>query len=89
MPAGVSSALETSIGRAVGLELALALPQLAGACGLGTAALLAEDVVAEPLLPVDGSLRARPRPVPDRTAAPDDVGPLRRRLIAALDEATP
>ena len=85
LPAVVSSALETSVGLAVGLELALALPGLEGACGLGTAALLAEDVVADPLRPVAGQLRARPRPVPTEVAPPDDVDRLERRLAAALD----
>jgi len=85
LPAVVSSALETTVGLAVGLELALALPGLAGACGLGTAALLAEDVVDEPLRPESGRLVGRARPVPARVPAPADPGPLRERLSAALD----
>ena len=56
LPAVVSSALDTSVGIAAGVALAAALPQLQHACGLGTAALLAGDVVADPLLPVDGTL---------------------------------
>jgi O-succinylbenzoate synthase len=56
LPIVVSSAMETSVGLAAGLALALALPDLPYACGLGTGALLAEDVVAEPLLPRDGKL---------------------------------
>lgn len=64
LPAVVSSALETSVGLAAGVALAAALPGLPYACGLGTARLLAADVVAEPLLPVDGVLRVR-RPEPD------------------------
>ena len=46
LPAVVSSALETSIGLAMGVALAAALPELDYDCGLGTAALLAADVVA-------------------------------------------
>jgi O-succinylbenzoate synthase len=49
---------------AAGLALAAALDHLPYACGLGTASLLAADVVADPLLPVDGVLAVR-RPVPD------------------------
>lgn len=56
LPAVVSSALDTSVGLAAGVRLAAALPVLEHDCGLGTAALLAADVVAEPLLPRGGTL---------------------------------
>lgn len=56
LPAVVSSALDTSIGIAMGLALAARLPQLEYDCGLGTAALLVADVVDEPLIPVAGEL---------------------------------
>lgn len=56
LPAVVSSALDTSVGLAGGVALAAALPQLDHDCGLGTAALLAADVVADPLLPRAGVL---------------------------------
>jgi len=59
LPVVVSSALESSIGLAAGLALAAALPELPYACGLATAALLERDVVAEPLLPVDGEIAVR------------------------------
>lgn len=64
VPAIVSSLYETSVGLAAGLALAACLPDLPFACGLGTAALLAADVVAEPLLPRHGILAVR-RPHPD------------------------
>jgi O-succinylbenzoate synthase len=64
VPAVVSSLYETSIGLAAGLALAAALPDLPFACGLGTASLLAGDVVADPLLPDCGHLAVR-RPDPD------------------------
>ena len=64
VPIVVSSMYETSVGLAAGLALAAALDELPFACGLGTAGLLAADVVADPLLPVDGMLAVR-RPVPD------------------------
>jgi O-succinylbenzoate synthase len=64
LPAVVSSAIDTSVGIAAGLALAAALPELPYACGLSTVALLAGDVVADPLLPVDGAIPVR-RPAPD------------------------
>ena len=54
LPVVVSSALDTSIGLAMGAQLAAALPALDFDCGLGTAALLAADIVREPLVPVNG-----------------------------------
>lgn len=56
LPAVVSSALDTSIGLAMGAELAARLPTLPYDCGLGTAALLADDVTTPPLRPVDGAI---------------------------------
>lgn len=89
LPAVVSSALESSVGLAVGLDLALALPALAGACGLGTAALLAEDVVDQPLRPESGRLAAGPRPVPRDGSSAAAGRELRLRLAGALDELVP
>ena len=59
LPAVVSSAIDTSIGLAMGAHLAAALPELPYDCGLGTAALLAADVTDEPLTPVDGAIDVR------------------------------
>lgn len=59
MPIVVSSAVETSVGLAAGVALAAALPELPYACGLGTHALLADDVTDNPLVPVDGYLDVR------------------------------
>jgi O-succinylbenzoate synthase len=56
LPAVVSSALDTSVGLAMGVALAAALPELEYDCGLGTAALLAADVVDPALAPRAGSL---------------------------------
>lgn len=66
LPVVVSSALDTSVGIAMGLHLAAALPAklLAGACGLGTVALLEGDVTEDSLLPVDGTITVR-RPALD------------------------
>jgi O-succinylbenzoate synthase len=67
LPVVVSSALESSVGLAAGVALAAALPELPYACGLATSQLFVRDVVAEPLLPVDGALPVR-RPEPDAAA---------------------
>lgn len=62
----------------MGLHLAAALPDgmLAGACGLGTVALLAGDVTRDPLVPHEGGIAVR-RPALDaelleRFAAPPE-----------------
>lgn len=69
LPVVVSSALESSIGLAAGVALAAALPELPFACGLNTAPLLTDDVAADPLVAVDGSIEVRaPVPDPDRLA---------------------
>ncbi len=59
MPVVVTSMLETSVGLAAGVALAAALPELPYACGLGTAALLVDDVTPDPLVPVDGAIAVR------------------------------
>ena len=76
LPVVVSSALDTSIGLALGAHLAAALPTLEFDCGLGTAALLAADVCRNPLLPVNGQVPVvRPDVDPEllrqHTAAPE------------------
>ena len=74
LPCVVSSALETSVGLAAEIALAGALPSLDFACGVGTLALLAGDVVADPLHPVDGMVTV-PRQAQPPTRdwpAPDD-----------------
>ena len=76
LPVVVSSALETSVGIAAGVALAAALPELPYACGLATVQLLADDVAAPSLLPVDGALRVATPEVNvaalDRLAAPPE-----------------
>ncbi|QAY69925.1 o-succinylbenzoate synthase [Xylanimonas protaetiae] len=100
LPVVVSSALESSVGLAAGVALAAALPELPYACGLATSQLFAHDVVADPLLPVDGALpvlpAGDPRLEPDAAAlagaAPSDAVRARwhdraARLGALLDAA--
>lgn len=91
-PVVVSSALESSVGLAAGLALAAALPELPHACGLATAALLAADLVDDPLLPRDGAIEVRrPDPTPallDAARAPADLhGRWSARLAAVRARA--
>ncbi len=71
LPAVVSSAVESSVGIAAGVALAAALPELPYACGLATVQLLTDDVVAEPMLPVNGMLTVA-RPDVLESSAPAD-----------------
>jgi O-succinylbenzoate synthase len=64
LPVVVSSALDTSVGLAMGVALAAALPELDYDCGLGTAALFTADVVSPPLAPSGGMLPVG-RVIPD------------------------
>ena len=59
LPVVVSSALDTSVGIAMGAHLAAAIDDLRYDCGLGTAALLAADVTDAPLVPVGGLIPVR------------------------------
>lgn len=76
LPVVVSSALESSVGISMGAHLAAALGDTEFDAGLGTAALLAADVTASPLLPSDGAIEVR-RVEPDEellerhTASPE------------------
>ena len=74
LPAVVSSALESSVGIALGLRLAAALEDLPHACGLATVHLFARDVTARPLLPERGEIAVR------------DVEPDRIEAVAASRE---
>jgi len=96
LPVVVSSAVETSVGLAAGLALAAALPELPYACGLATLALLEADVVAEPLVPVDGAIPVRRPEVAEacliRHEMSDEAGAGWRRRVAdaqALMDAPP
>ncbi|BBX07994.1 enolase C-terminal domain-like protein [Mycolicibacterium aichiense] len=68
LPVVVSGAGQTSMGLASGLALAGVLPELSFACGLGTAAALAGDIVpaGRALITADGYLPVAPSaPAPD------------------------
>ena len=90
LPAVVSSALDTSVGLAMGAALAAALPDLDYDCGLGTAALLDGRRRLDPrsrrasgMLPWGAS-----RPTPrcwSSYAASDD----RQRMVARADRPLP
>lgn len=64
LPVVVSSALDTSVGIAMGAQLAASVPSLEFDCGLGTASLLVADVTRSPLLPEHGSIPVH-RVLPD------------------------
>ncbi|HVT22034.1 MAG TPA: o-succinylbenzoate synthase [Mycobacteriales bacterium] len=88
LPVVVSSAIETSVGIAAGIALAAALPDLPFACGLGTVPLLASDVCADPLVPVDGALPVRaavpdPRLLDAHAADPQTAADWHGRMAAA------
>ena len=92
LPMVVSSALDSSPGMAAGVALAAALPELGHACGLGTINLLDGDVIADPLVPRDGTIdvaraaAARhldPTCVERRRASPERREWWRERLIAS------
>lgn len=92
LPVVVSGAMETSVGLAAGIAAACALPEQPLACGLGTGALLAADVIGTPIVPTAGRLSPM-KPTPDPAAlakarslvtAAEEAG-LRERLAAAWD----
>ncbi|ASR55365.1 o-succinylbenzoate synthase [Cellulomonas sp. PSBB021] len=90
LPVVVSSALESSVGLAAGVALAAALPELPYACGLATAQLLTADLVAQPLLPVDGALpvrRTQPDPPLVAAASADEALTARWRTRTAAVRA--
>lgn len=64
IPAVVSGSMDTSIGLHSSIYLAACVPQLYGACGLGTGSLLALDLVSETEQPSRGTLPVS-RQVPD------------------------
>jgi O-succinylbenzoate synthase len=89
LPVVVSSALDTSVGLAMGAALAAALPELNYDCGLGTAALLAADVTDDPLVPRDGAIpvrRVEPDPalLQQYAASPERSGWWRDRLTRCM-----
>jgi O-succinylbenzoate synthase len=65
LPVVVSSALDSSVGISHGLALACAIPNLYGACGLATVALLEGDVTSDSLLASKGVIANR-KVTPDR-----------------------
>jgi O-succinylbenzoate synthase len=67
LPVVVSGEMNTSVGLCAGLALAAAVPDLAGAAGLGTGLLLGGDVCASTLIPRGGEM-AVTRRLPDEGA---------------------
>jgi len=66
LPVVVSNSMDSSVGMCASLALAAAL-DIDRACGLGTGALLASDLVAAPLIASDGVMRVQ-RLAPDPAA---------------------
>ncbi|OBY31883.1 o-succinylbenzoate synthase [Mycolicibacter kumamotonensis] len=64
IPVVISSAIDSAVGIATGLQAAAALPALQHACGLGTGSLFVEDVAETPPQ-IDGYLPVQPI-TPDR-----------------------
>lgn len=64
LPTVVSGSLDSSVGLSSAIALAAAVPQLYGACGLGTGTLFAQDLVTPTTLPINGELPVR-RSSPD------------------------
>jgi len=65
LPVVISSALDSSVGISHGLSLASVVPNLYGACGLGTVCLLEGDVTSNQLIPVNGIIKNH-KVIPDR-----------------------
>ena len=59
LPVVISSALESSVGISHGVALASVVPNLYGACGLGTVSFLEGDVTSKPLIAEDGFIKHR------------------------------
>lgn len=85
LPCVVSSALDTSVGLGMGAFLAAAAMTPGYAAGLGTAAMFAGDVTADPLLPVGGRVPVRrvdvaPESVERYAASPERTAWWRERV---------
>lgn len=86
MPVVVSSAMDTAVGLSAGIAAACALPHPPLACGLGTGALLAADVIDPPLVPVDGRLSpVHPTPRTDLVVGKQDAARMVQRLTEAWE----
>ena len=81
LPVVVSGSLDTSIGLASGLQLAACVPDLAGACGLGTGLLLEKDLVPNTVVPRNGEIvLTHPRPDHDLLELANLAVPLEEQL---------
>ena len=79
LPVVVSSAIETSVGIAMGAHLAAAIAELPFDCGLGTVGMLQRDPARDPLVAVDGAIEVR-RPELDPDALRELAAPAVREL---------
>ena len=83
LPAVVSSALDTSVGLAMGVALAAALPDLDYDCGLGTAALFTADVVIAGARAARRRAAGRARRRPMRRCSSGSRHPADRQRVVA------
>jgi len=86
LPTVISSAVDTGIGISHGLALAASLDSLEYACGLGTTALLVEDIVQPSPRPINGEIelkRVEPNPelLTKYQASPERVAWWENRVI--------
>ena len=89
IPVVISSALDSAVGIATGLQAAAALPTLAHACGLATGRLFVEDV-AESAQLVDGCLPVGPvAPDPARSGGTESAGGATRLVDPAHHRVLP
>jgi O-succinylbenzoate synthase len=63
LPVVISSALETGVGISHGAKLAAAIPNLYGACGLGTVSLLSSDITGQNWQSENGFISPQPAEV--------------------------
>nr|WP_223875253.1 o-succinylbenzoate synthase [Nanchangia anserum] len=85
VPVVVSSAVDSSVGLAMGAHLAAVLPELPHPCGLGTLSLLTGDVSSTPLTVREGAIDVR-RVAPDVADAAPVTPELVSRWLRRLDE---
>ncbi|MDO5729367.1 MAG: o-succinylbenzoate synthase [Actinomycetaceae bacterium] len=88
LPAVVSSALDSSIGLARGVQCAAALDELPFACGLATSAMFTTDIAKSRVVPVNGAIPVKDSLLDGNRTTEPTPGDRRmiRRWLDRLDE---